>query len=247
MKIIEAVDYKGMSRKAANIISAQVILNSKSVLGLATGSTPIGVYQQLIEWYRKGDIDFSSVRTFNLDEYCGLSPDHPQSYHFYMHENFFRHVNILEQNIFIPYGLASDITAGCAAYEKRIVGMGGIDLQLLGLGYTGHIGFNEPNESFDKMTHPVALKDETIQANSRFFGRAEDVPRYAITMGIKSIMQARKILLVVSGEGKAEILEKALFGPVLPLVPASIIQMHPDVTVVADRAALSRVRLHGLI
>jgi len=247
MKIMEAADYKSMSRQAANIISAQVILNPKSVLGLATGSTPIGVYQQLIDWYRKGDIDFSSVHTFNLDEYCGLSPDHPQSYHYYMHENFFGQVNIPQQNIHIPDGLTSDMPSECAAYDKRIVLMGGIDLQLLGLGNTGHIGFNEPNESFDKMTHPVALKDETIAANSRFFGRPEDVPRYAVTMGIKSIMQAKKILLVVSGEGKAEILEKALFGPVLPLVPASILQMHPDVTVVADREALSLIRLHGLI
>lgn len=246
MKILETADYGSMSRVAANTISAQVILFPKSILGLATGSTPVGVYQQLIDWYRKGDIDFSNVTSFNLDEYCGLDPKHPQSYHRYMRENFFDHINIPEKNIHIPNGLAPDIAAECAEYDKLISSLGGIDLQLLGLGNTGHIGFNEPNESFDKMTHRVLLKEETITANSRFFGRPEDVPKEAVTMGIKSIMQAKKILLVVSGEGKADILEKALFGPVMPLVPASILQLHPDVTVVADRDALSQIKLHGL-
>ncbi len=247
MKIIQAADYKSMSRKAANIISAQVILKPRSVLGLATGSTPLGVYQQLIEWYRKGDIDFSEVSTVNLDEYCGLAPVHTQSYHYYMHTNFFDNVNIPEQNIHIPNGLATDIKAECEAYDRLITVLGGIDLQLLGLGNTGHIGFNEPNESFDNMTHRIALKDETIIANSRFFESTDDVPRYAITMGIKSIMQAKKIILAVSGNGKADILEKSLFGPVTPLVPASILQLHPDLTVVADDEALSGIRFHSLI
>ena len=247
MKIIEAADYRSMSRKAANIISAQVILYPRSVLGLATGSTPLGVYEQLIEWYNKGDLDFSGVRTVNLDEYCGLTHDHPQSYSYYMHTNFFDHVNILKKNINIPNGLARDITAECADYDRTITVLGGIDLQLLGLGNDGHIGFNEPNESFDKTTHRVALKEETVLANARFFGAAKDVPRFAVTMGIKSIMQAKKILLVVSGAGKADILERALFGPVTPLVPASILQLHPDVTVVADEDALSQNRMHGLI
>ena len=247
MKIIEAADYRSMSRKAANIISAQVILYPRSVLGLATGSTPLGVYEQLIEWYNKGDLDFSGVRTVNLDEYCGLTHDHPQSYSYYMHTNFFDHVNILKKNINIPNGLARDITAECADYDRTITVLGGIDLQLLGLGNDGHIGFNEPNESFDKTTHRVALKEETILANARFFGAAKDVPRFAVTMGIKSIMQAKKILLVVSGAGKADVLERALFGPVTPLVPASILQLHPDVTVVADEDALSQNRMHGLI
>lgn len=247
MKIIEAGDYRSLSRKAANIISAQVILYPRSVLGLATGSTPVGVYEQLIEWYDKGDIDFSGVHTVNLDEYCGLRPDHPQSYHYYMHTNFFDHVNIPEKNINIPNGLVRDITAECADYDRTITVLGGIDLQLLGLGNTGHIGFNEPNESFDKTTHRVALKEETILANSRFFDDPKEVPRFAVTMGIKSIMRAKKILMVVSGIGKADILEKALFGPVTPLIPASILQLHPDVTVVADEAALSQLRSHGLI
>ena len=247
MKIIEAADYKSMSRKAANIISAQVILCPRSVLGLATGSTPTGVYQQLIDWYNKGDLDFSAVRTVNLDEYCGLGPDHPQSYHYYMHTNFFDHVNIPEKSINIPNGLALDRTAECADYDRRIAVLGGIDLQLLGLGNDGHIGFNEPNGSFNKTTHRVALKEETISANARFFENPADVPRYALTMGIKSIMQAKKILMVVSGKGKSDILESALFGSVTPLIPASILQLHPDVTIVADADALSGIREHGLI
>jgi len=247
MKILQTADYDDMSRKAANIISAQVILNSHSVLGLATGSTPIGVYRQLAAWYRKGDLDFSQVHTFNLDEYCGLSADHPQSYHRFMQENFFSAVNVPAENVNIPDGTAADIEAECRDYDRRIQSIGGIDLQLLGLGNTGHIGFNEPNERFDKTTHRVALKPETIRANSRFFGSEDLVPRYAITMGIKNIMQARKIILVVSGAAKADILEQALFGPVTPRVPASILQFHPDVTVVADNAALRRILEKGLL
>mgnify|MGYP000858018725 CR=1 FL=1 len=231
-----------MSRKAANILSAQVILFPRSVLGLATGSTPLGIYSQLAEWYRKGDIDFSGARSVNLDEYCGLSPDNPQSYHYYMRENFFKHINIRPENTFVPNGLAKDIDAECARYDRLIAGLGGIDLQLLGLGNTGHIGFNEPDESFDKMTHRVALKPKTIADNARFFESPDEVPKYAVTMGIKAIMQAKKILLVVSGGRKAQITERALFGPVSPAVPASILQLHPDVTVVADREAFAVAR-----
>ncbi|HEX3038934.1 MAG TPA: glucosamine-6-phosphate deaminase [Caproiciproducens sp.] len=241
MKIIAAEDYQSMSRKAANIISAQVILFPRSVLGLATGSTPLGIYRQLIDWYQKGDVDFREVRSVNLDEYCGLSPQSPQSYHFYMWENFFSQINIRPENVHIPDGLAADIEAECAGYDRLIAELGGIDLQLLGLGNTGHIGFNEPNESFDKMTHKVTLKPQTISANSRFFKNADEVPRFAVTMGIKAMMQAKKILLVVSGDSKAEILEKALYGPVTPEIPASILQLHPDVTVVADQDALAAV------
>ncbi|HEX3017010.1 MAG TPA: glucosamine-6-phosphate deaminase [Caproicibacter sp.] len=242
MKIIEAADYQDMSRKAANIISAQVILFPRSVLGLATGSTPLGTYKQLIEWYQKGDVDFSEIRSVNLDEYCGLSPENPQSYHYYMNHNFFAKINIRPGNTFVPNGLAENIDAECARYDRLITELGGIDLQLLGLGNTGHIGFNEPDESFDKMTHKVALKQKTIQDNSRFFKSIDEVPKYAVTMGIKAIMQAKKILLVVSGANKAEILEKTLFGPVTPAVPASILQLHPNVTVVADHDAMKTVR-----
>ena len=242
MKIIEACDYQGLSRKAANIISAQVILFPRSVLGLATGSTPLGIYRQLIDWYRKGDVDFSEATSVNLDEYCGLPPENPQSYHYYMKENFFRHINIRPEKTFVPNGLAEDIDKECGRYDRLITDLGGIDLQLLGLGNTGHIGFNEPGESFDKMTHQVALKQKTIDDNSRFFDCIEDVPRYAVTMGIKAIMQAKKILLVVSGANKSEILAKALYGPVTPEIPASILQLHPNVTVVADGEAIKAVR-----
>lgn len=242
MKILNATDYDDMSRKAANIISAQVILYPDSVLGLATGSTPLGVYKQLIDWFRKGDIDFSKVHSVNLDEYVGLAPEHDQSYHYYMKENFFRHINIKLENTNVPNGLAKDTDAECARYDRLISDLGGIDLQLLGIGHTGHIGFNEPDQDFNKMTHKVELKQKTIDANARFFSSADEVPKYALTMGMKAIMQAKKILLVANGEGKAEILYRSLFGPVTPAVPASILQLHPDVTVVADQAALSVIK-----
>jgi glucosamine-6-phosphate deaminase len=240
MKLIQAQNYDDMSRKAANIISAQVILYPRSVLGLATGSTPVGIYRQLIDWYRKGDVDFHEAVSVNLDEYCGLPADNPQSYRYYMQQNFFDHINIVPGNTNVPNGLAKDIDAECARYDRLITDLGGIDLQLLGLGNTGHIGFNEPDDNFDKMTHRVALKEQTIKANARFFDSTDEVPRYAVTMGIKAIMQAQKILLVVSGENKSDILEKSMFGPVTPEIPASILQLHPNVTVVADSAALTR-------
>lgn len=240
MRIYRAKDYADMSRKAANIISAQVIMKPDCVLGLATGSTPIGVYRQLIEWYNKGDIDFSAVNTVNLDEYRGLAPDHAQSYAYFMRTNFFSHINISMENTNIPNGLAPDADAECARYESVIEKLGGVDMQLLGLGHDGHIGFNEPEEAFEKQTHLTDLKPQTIEANQRFFGDGEKVPAQAITMGIKSIMQAKKILLIVSGEDKASILQKTLEGPVTPQIPASILQLHNDVTVVADEAALSK-------
>ena len=242
MKIISAPDYQSMSRKAANIISAQVILFPKSVLGLATGSTPLGVYHQLIDWYKKGDLDFSEVHSVNLDEYCGLPIEHEQSYRYYMNSNFFSKINIPMENTNVPNGLAADLDAECRRYDKVISKLGGIDLQLLGIGHTGHIGFNEPDEDFDKTTHCVKLKQKTIEANSRFFASVDEVPKYAITMGIKAIMQAKKLLLVANGASKAEILYRSLFGPITPEVPASILQLHNDVTVVADEQALSVIQ-----
>jgi len=241
MKIIKAKDYQDMSRKAANIISAQVIIKADSVLGLATGSTPIGTYKQLIDWYNKGDIDFSQVRTVNLDEYKGLAQDNPQSYYYFMYENFFKHINIDLQNVNIPNGLEDDSIKECRRYEDIISSLGGIDLQLLGLGNNGHIGFNEPNESFDKTTHCVKLTQSTIDANARFFDTIDEVPRYAYTMGISSIMSAKKILLLVSGKGKAQILKEVVEGPIHPKVPASVLQLHKDVTIVADLDALSLI------
>lgn len=232
MNLINANDYYDLSRKAANVISAQVILKPDCVLGLATGSTPVGTYKQLVEWYKKSDIDFSKVTTVNLDEYCGLSPENNQSYRYFMNQNFFNLVNIDKKNTYVPDGLAKDYEEECLRYDKLISSLGGIDLQLLGIGRNGHIGFNEPDISFEKTTHVVDLDESTIKANARFFDTIEEVPKKAITMGIRSIMQAEKILLIANGPDKKEIIEKALHGPVTPDVPASILQFHPDLTVV---------------
>ena len=237
MKIIRARDYAHMSRQAANIISAQIILKPDCVLGLATGSSPIGTYRQLIEWYKKGDLDLEKVHSVNLDEYIGLDGNHPQSYAYFMRSNFFDHVNIDKGNTHIPSGTAADTAAECSRYDALIRGMGGTDLQLLGLGPNGHIGFNEPGDSFEKGTHVVALSEATISANKRFFEREEDVPRYALTMGICDIMQSERIVMVVSGRAKADILKRAFFGPVTPAVPASILQLHKDFTLIADEDA----------
>jgi len=241
MKIYVTENYQAMSRRAANIVSARVILNPDCVLGLATGSTPVGLYQQLVAWYEKGDLDFSQVRTVNLDEYVGLAPSHDQSYRYFMQKNFFDHINIAPENTHVPDGLAQDPAAACQEYNRIIQNLGGIDIQLLGLGHNGHIGFNEPGEAFELETHVVDLTDRTIDANARFFASRDEVPRQAMTMGIKSIMQARQILMVVSGEDKAEAVRAAFTGPVTPQVPASILQMHPNVVLVGDKAALSRL------
>lgn len=241
MKVLRAKDYQDMSRKAANVISAQVIMKPDCVLGLATGSTPIGTYKQLIDWYNKGDLDFTEVKSVNLDEYKGLSRDNDQSYYYFMYNNLFKHINIKLENTNIPDGTEPDSDKECSRYDDVINSLGGADLQLLGLGHNGHIGFNEPDDFFAKTTHCVDLQESTIEANKRFFADINDVPRQAYTMGIKTIMQAKKILLVVSGEDKAEILREVLTGPITPKVPASILQLHNDVIVVADEAALSKM------
>ena len=241
MKIIKAKDYEDMSRKAANIISAQVILKPDCVLGLATGSTPIGAYKQLAAWYEKGDVDFAEVSTYNLDEYRGLSHDDPQSYHYFMRENFFDHINIDLNNTHVPDGSNPDAAAACSEYDKIVAAAGYPDLQLLGIGNNGHIGFNEPADAFARETHCVNLTESTIDANKRFFESENDVPRQAYTMGIGSIMKARKILVVVSGEDKADALKATICGPITPQVPASILQLHNDVTIVADEAAMSKL------
>ena len=241
MKIYKAKEYKDMSRKAANIISAQVIMKPNCVLGLATGSTPIGTYAQLVEWYNKGDLDFSEVTTVNLDEYKGLPRTNDQSYYYFMHQHLFDRVNIDPERTNVPNGMEPDAEKECGRYEELIRSLGGVDLQLLGLGHNGHIGFNEPGEAFEKETHCVDLTESTIEANKRFFASADDVPKQAYTMGIKTIMQAKKILIVVNGENKADIVERAFFGPVTPEVPASILQLHNDVTLVGDEAALAKI------
>ena len=241
MQVYVAENYADMSRKAANILSAQVILKPDTVMGLATGSSPVGTYQQLIEWYKKGDLDFAQVRTVNLDEYAGLAPEHSQSYRRFMQENFFDHINIPRENTHVPNGLAPDLEAECRRYNQVIQSLGGIDIQLLGMGHNGHIGFNEPGQAFELETHVVDLTDNTIEANARFFASRDEVPRQAITMGLKSIMQAQRIVMVVSGADKADIVRAAFAGPVVPQVPASILQMHPNFILVGDKAALSKL------
>ena len=247
MVIYNAKDYNDMSRKAANIISAQVIIKPDCVLGLATGSTPEGTYKQLVEWYKKGDLDFSKVKAVNLDEYKGLSKDNDQSYAYFMRKHLFDHVNIDLNNTFIPNGLEADSKKECARYNEVIKSLGGVDLQLLGIGGNGHIGFNEPGEAFEKETHCVKLTDDTIKANSRFFASLDLVPKFAYSMGIKNIMQAKSILLVASGKSKADALYKAIYGEIVPSVPASILQLHNNVTIVADDDALSIIKEKGLL
>lgn len=241
MKIYCGTDYQEMSRKAANILSAQIILKPNCVLGLATGSTPIGIYDQLCEWYEKGDLDFSQVTSINLDEYKGLSGEDEQSYRYFMNRHLFGRVNIDKANTYVPDGLESDSARACENYNAIIQSCGGIDMQLLGIGHNGHIGFNEPGEAFEKETHCVTLSERTIEANRRFFDNEESVPRQAYTMGIKSIMQAKKILLVASGADKAQILKRAFSGAITPEVPASVLQLHNDVTIVGDRGALAEL------
>ena len=241
MKIYKAKDYEELSRKAASIIASQVLMKPDCVLGLATGSTPIGTYKQLIEWYNKGDLDFSSVKSVNLDEYRGLTRDNDQSYYYFMYNNLFKHININMDCTNVPDGTQSDSDKECSRYEDVIKSLGGIDLQLLGLGHNGHIGFNEPDEEFAKTTHCVDLTQSTIEANKRFFASIDEVPKQAYTMGIGTIMKAEKILLVVSGSDKAQILHDVLCGPVTPHVPASVLQLHNDVIVVADEAAMAKL------
>ena len=247
MQIYQTKDYEDMCRAAANIIFAQVLLHSDSVLGLATGATPVGVYEQLIQKYQRGEIDFSRVTSVNLDEYKGLGPDNPQSYRWFMQKNLFDHINILAENTFLPDGLAKDDEAECLRYNRIICQTGGIDLQLLGLGLNGHIGFNEPEGEFPKDTHTVQLTESTVQANKRFFTDEKEVPRFAYSMGIRSIMNARHILILVSGIGKADIVHRAFNGPVTPQVPASILQLHPHVTLVGDEPALSKLEQGDLL
>ena len=241
MRIIKVKNYDEVSVKTANLILGQVNLKPDAVLGLATGGSPVGAYKKIVEAYNNGEVDFSGVTTINLDEYRGIKRNHEQSYWSFMQENLFDHVNIPVENTHLPNGMEPDSEKECRRYTELIQSLGGVDLQLLGIGHNGHIGFNEPGESFDKQVHCVNLTESTIEANKRFFASAEDVPKQAYTMGIKTIMQAKKILIVASGEDKAEIVQKAFFGPITPQVPASVLQLHNDVTLVADEAALSKL------
>lgn len=231
MRILETESYEKMSALAAGIIGAQILLKPDCVLGLATGSSPIGTYQELVKSCEKGILDFSKVRTVNLDEYCGLTPENPQSYRYFINTHLFDHVNIHKEHTYLPDGSAPDIEKEAERYEKLVDSLGGADLQLLGIGHNGHIGFNEPTDSFPRYVHQVDLTESTIQANSRLFDRVEDVPTKAITMGIGTIMKASRILLI-AGADKKEIIQKAMYGEITPHVPASVLQLHRDVTVI---------------
>ena len=242
MRLIRAKDYADVSVKAAAVIASVVTLKPDCVLGLATGSSPVGTYKELIKKYEAGELDFSQVKTVNLDEYVGLSRDHDQSYAYFMRHNLFDHVNIDQNNCNIPSGLTEDPEAECLGYDK-LIGALHTDLQLLGMGPNGHIGFNEPDEVFIPGTHCVKLAESTIDANARFFASRDDVPKQAYTMGIWGIMQAKKVLMVVNGKNKAQAVKAALTGPVDPKVPASILQLHSDCTIVADEEALSLLDL----
>lgn len=239
MRVIRTENYEAMSAQVAALIAAQVIAKPDCVLGLATGSTPIGAYARLVEWRQKGGLSFAGVRTVNLDEYYELPPEHEQSYRHFMQINLFDHVDILPENTNLPDGLAPDPETECDRYDALIDALGGCDLQLLGLGHNGHIGFNEPGPVFVLPTHLAFLTESTINANSRLFASKEEVPRMALTMGIRGIMKAKRVVVAVSGADKAEAVARAFAGPVNPEVPASILQLHPDVVLVGDRAALS--------
>lgn len=237
MELIIAESYEDMSRQAADVLSSWVASQPDCVLGLATGTTPIGLYADLVSDCEAGKISFKQVKTFNLDEYRGLEGTHPQSYRYFMRENLFDHVDIDQAQTHVPDGSCADAEAACEEYEAAIEAAGGVDIQLLGLGHNGHIGFNEPDSIFSTKTHCVKLTESTIEANSRLFDSIDEVPREAYTMGIGTIMRARQILLVANGAGKAEIVKRAFFGPVTPEVPASILQFHPNVTVIVDKEA----------
>lgn len=237
MRVIVTNDYEEMSKKAAAMIVSHVTLKPNSVLGLATGDTPLGMYKEIIEAYKRNDVDLSQVTTYNLDEYYGLKNDNNQSYHYYMMNNLFKHINVKLDNINVPQGESDNIEKECKRYEEKIKKSGGIDLQVLGIGCNGHIGFNEPDVNFEAETHLVNLDEDTIKANSRFFESIDEVPTKAISMGIKTIMQSKKIVLLACGSNKAEAIQKTINGKICPEVPASILQLHPDVTIILDKEA----------
>lgn len=241
MKVIVVKDYNEMSIKAARIMASQIILKPNSVLGLATGSSPIGMYRELVNLYNKKEIDFKNIKSFNLDEYYGLDETNEQSYHYFMMENLFKHINMSMENINIPNGNAKNMEEECLNYERKIQQEGGIDIQVLGIGPNGHIGFNEPNINFETKTHLVELANKTIKANARFFEDEDKVPKKAVSMGIKTIMNSKKIILLASGSSKADAIYKAVKGKVTPEVPASILQIHKDVTFVIDKEAASKL------
>lgn len=241
MRIIVTADANEMSLKAAEIFIDEINRKPQLVLGLATGSTPLGLYREMIKAYREQRVNFSEVKSFNLDEYYGLAPLHPASYNYFMRQNLFNHINIKLENIHIPTGTVTDIQQYCQEYEEQIKNAGGIDLQLLGIGENAHIGFNEPGTHLGARTQLIKLSEETIRSNARFFTSIDEVPQEAISMGIKTIMRSRKIVLLASGEKKAEAIVKTVTGQVISAVPASVLQLHPNVVLIIDRAAASRL------
>jgi len=237
MKIVIVESYEEMSMMAANLVKNQVIAKPTTVLGLAAGNTPLGMYKELIRAYNRGEVDFSQITSFNLDEYRGLGPNNKQSYHYYMNHNFFSQINMKSQNIFIPNGMAADVEKECRAYDDNILARGGIDLQILGIGENGHIGFNEPNAAYINETHLVKLDPTTVEANSIYFDSAEEVPTQAITMGIKTILQSKMLILLANGQDKAEAIYKAIKGEITPNVPASILQTHSNAVFIIEKNA----------
>jgi glucosamine-6-phosphate deaminase len=242
MEVIIKENPEEMSKLAAQMIAEVIKSKEKPVLGLATGSTPVGTYKELIRMYKEGELDFAKVRSFNLDEYVGLDENHDQSYHYFMWENLFKHINIKKENTNVPDGMAKDIEKACKKYEEKIKKWGGIDIQILGIGGNGHIAFNEPGSSYASRTRIIALDERTINDNARFFAKKEDVPRYAVTMGIGTILEARKIILLANGKNKAEAIAKSVEGPITAMVPASFLQMHADVTFIIDKEAASLLK-----
>ena len=242
MEVIIQPDYEAMSKAAAQLVVDVLNTKPNAVLGMATGSTPLGLYQELVRLHKEEDLDFSRVTTFNLDEYVGLRVNHPQSYHYFMTEHFFKHVNIPRHNINIPSGTTSNYPAFCAWFEQRIAECGGIDLQILGIGSDGHIAFNEPTSSLSSRTRLKTLSKQTIDDNARFFARREEVPIYAITMGVGTILEAKKLMLLASGKGKAWAIAQTVEGPVTSMVTASAIQLHPVAKVFVDAEAAGELR-----
>lgn len=243
MEVIIQETYEQVSRAAAGIVAQTLNAKPNAVLGLATGSTPLGLYKELVRMHQEEGLDFSQVTTFNLDEYVGLKKDNPQSYHHFMHENLFRHINMARQNIYIPSGTTDNYQAFCQWYERRIQECGGIDLQILGIGSDGHIAFNEPSSSLGSRTRIKTLAQQTIADNARFFDRPEDVPVYAITMGIGTILEAEQIILLASGKSKSAAIASAIEGPVTSMITASALQLHPDTTYLLDDQAASALKM----
>ena len=237
MKLIVVNNYEELSKVAAKEFSKIIKEKENAVLGLATGGSPVGMYKELIRMYEQKELNFSKITTVNLDEYIGLNPEHNQSYRYFMNNNLFNHINIDKSNTFIPNGLAEDLEAQCKEYDQKIAELGGIDIQLLGVGNNGHIAFNEPNNELSSGTHIISLTDNTIEANARFFDNIDDVPRKAITMGVGGIMKAKKIILIASGESKAEAIKGIFSGKITTANPATMLQMHRDVTIIVDEAA----------